>query len=242
MKASKKIFIGILSILAIAMIFFSVGNYVDTGSFDIFSAGIAGVSTKAVIFFMTIDLSLLGQPDDIEYADGTENMGGFGMTAYIGIRSHITTYPTLDATQTDLESLVKLIGDYVFAASRNFITIDFVPDTLKVTPEAQGEHVGGNSFMIKGEGFIPGTGTRNRGIARLLNNCFGVMILIREDGSRLAIGNYQHPLEFKVGTDEGQKAADKKGVLVSFSTSSFVPGYEYYGEVPLDGSTLPAIS
>jgi hypothetical protein len=96
--------------------------------------------------------------------------------------------------------------------------------------------------LFRSEGFIAGTSTKNRGLARLINNSYGVLVLLREDGSRLALGSYQRPLSFKASIDEGQKAADKKGVLISFEASSFVPGYEYYGAIALDGTTLPAIS
>lgn len=233
---TNKILAFFFAALAVAFLIVTVGCGFE-GIFDTFSVFGAVGAMKASIM-----LASLGQPDDIEFVEGTENMGGFGMTGYLGLRSHITTYPTLDTSNTSLESLATLVGNYVFAASRNFITIDFVPDTLKVSPESQGEHVGGNSFMIKGEGFIAGTGAKNRGLARLLNNSYGILILNKEDGTRLGLGTYQRPLSFKASVDEGQKASDKKGVLISFEASSYVPGYEYNGEIPLDGSTLPAIS
>jgi hypothetical protein len=242
MKTSRKIFIALLSMLAIVAITVCAGTFIDSGTFDLFSGIMAAGSIKASVFFMGINMTTLGQPDDLEFTEGSENMGGFGMTGYLALRSHIDTYPTEDTSNTDVGSLVKLIGSYTFITDRNFITLDFVPGTVKVTPEGQGEYVGGKSFRIKGEAFLATTGINQRGYARLLNNSFGVLILIRDDGSRVAFGTYQRPLEFKTSPDFGGKAADKNGILISFESDSFVPGYEYYGDIVLSGSTLPSIS
>ncbi len=242
MKTSRKIFIGLLSILAVAMFVICSGTFIDTGSIDPFSIVMGAGAIKATIFFMGINMTDLGQPGDLEFIEGTENMGGFGMTGYLALRSHIDTYPTEETDHTNIGNLVKLIGDYVFITARNFITLDFVPGTIKVTPEGQGEHVGGKSFRIKGEAFLAATGINQRGYARLLNNSYGILILIRDDGSRVAFGSYQRPLEFKANPDFGGKAADKNGIMISFESDSFVPGYEYYGTIPLSGTSLPQIS
>ena len=242
MKTSRKIFIGLLSILAIAMLIFTVDCYIQTGTFDTFSLSLGAGATKATIFFMNINLVSLGQPADQTFEDGTENMGGFGCVGYLALRSHLPGYPTLSTDQSDVANLVKLIGDYTFATGRYFIKLDFVPETVKVTPEGQGEHVGGNSYKMKGEAFIAGTQAKQRGFSRLLNNSYGVLILLRDDGSRFGLGSELRPVKFRAVPNEGEKAADKKGVLISFESDSFVPGYEYYGTIPLTGSTLPAIS
>lgn len=201
---------------------------------------IFGVS-KANIFLLNINLTTLAQPSDIIQADGEENMGGFGMVGYLALRSHIDSYPT-EGAQTDLDSLVKLDGNYAMKTDRKFMTLEFVPETIKLTPESQGEHVGGQSFKIKGEAFIAGTKAVQRGFARLLNNSYGILILNQDDGTRLNLGTYQRPVKFKVSTDEGQKAADKKGISITFESDSFVPGYQYDGTIILSAETLPAVS
>jgi hypothetical protein len=242
MKTSKRIYIVLLALLAVGTGSFALMAWLN-GYFDFFSFGTAALSGKALMVVMfSINLSTLGQPADAKYVDGSENMGGFGMVGYLAIRSHIATYPTLDTTGATLADLVQLVGNYVFNSNRHFIEIHFVEDSIKVTNESQGEHPGGSSYKISGEGFIAGTDTTRRGLARLLNNSYGVVILKREDGTRIAFGDYERPVSFKVTVDEGQKAADKKGLVVTFSGNSFVPGYEYYGTIPLSGSvTLPAI-
>lgn len=200
-----------------------------------FSAG----STVTGLTIANINLISLGQPADIPMNEGEEEMGGFGSVAYLGLRSNITAYPTEVTSHTSLENLCKLSGNYTFAAGRYFQELEFVPSSIKVISEPQGEHVGNHSFKITGEGHIAGAKEKQRGLARLLNNSYGVLILLRDDGSRIAYGSQNRPVRFKCTLDHGQNAADKTGLKIEFECDSFVPGYEYYGTIPLSGGTLP---
>ena len=189
-----------------------------------------------------INMVSLGQPDDLTFEDGTENMGGFGSVAYIALRSHIAGYPTESTDHSDISNLAKLVGDFTFNAGKNFITADCIPQSVGLTSEGQGEHVGSQSFAIKGKFMISGTGAQAKGYARLLNNQYGVIVLINDNGERIVCGTYQRPARFKVSVPEGEKPSDTKALQVEFTADSFVPGYIYEGVITLNGGSLPAVS
>lgn len=181
--------------------------------------------------------------DSIEMADGEENMGGFTQVAYLGLRSHITAYPTLpDDNATTFEDMVALVGNYTFASNKHFMKILCAPGGLELNPVSQGEYPGAKSFNLKGKFIIPGLGAKNRAFARLLNNSYGVLIIPEEDGTRIAIGTQLRPVHFLPAGKSGIKAADTKIIEYEFMTDSFVPGYTYNGTIPLDGETLPVVS
>ena len=62
----------------------------------------------------------LGQPDDLTFEEGTENMGGFGSVAYLALRSNIVGYPTESTDHSSIENLAKLVGDYQLASNKYF--------------------------------------------------------------------------------------------------------------------------
>lgn len=193
------------------------------------------------------NFSMTGIPNadlkKIGLVDGTEDMGGFGCTAYLAFRQHITGYPTLPSeTPTSLEELCVLLGNYSLATGKNFMEVTVPPETMQINPESQGEHVGAKSFKSKGEIFIPGFSKVSAAIARLLNNSYGVLIIPQEDGTRIALGSELHPLKFIPKGKSGVKTLDAKGFTFEFEFDSFLPIAYYEGEIVLDGSTLPAVS
>lgn len=191
---------------------------------------------------MAINMTSLGQPTDMTFIDGTENMGGFGSVAYLALRSHIASYPEESTDHSSIENLAKLVGDYGFNQGKNFITLDCIPQTVGLKADGQGEYVGSQSYAIKGEFMISGTGAAAKGYARLLNNQYGVLILVNDNGERIAVGSYQRPCRFKVSVEEGTKPSDAKALKVEFSADSFVPGHIYEGAIVLSGTTIPAVS
>ncbi|MEI7597274.1 MAG: hypothetical protein WCK02_16110 [Bacteroidota bacterium] len=189
-----------------------------------------------------INLAELGQPSNLIFQEGTENMGGFGSIAYLGLRSHINSYPTESTDHSNIENLAKLVGSYGFNLGKQFIKMDCIPTTVGANSESQGEYVGSQSFKPKGVYMISGTGAQVRGYARLLNNSYGVVILTNDNGERIAYGTEQRPARFKSTVMEGEKPSDAKALKVEFETDSFVPGYIYEGDIVLDGIILPGVS
>ncbi len=176
--------------------------------------------------------------------DGREAMGGYTSVAYLALKSDIATWPTEPniETATNVNQLAKLIGNFTMAQSKYFYRVYVKPGTSQFQPEGQGE-VGGKSFKPKGQFFIPGIDDASMGLARMLNNKFGVLILPDPDGHhRICVGTEALPCEFKPTGDSGQKAADAKGFTFAFETDSFAPGWIYEGSIPLSGSTLSGVS
>jgi hypothetical protein len=222
-------------ILGVGMLAFSAFQLIH-GLFDPTSAGLSLAN-------FTLASIADSELTTFEMTEGEENMGGFTQVAYLGLRSHITGYPTLPSEEsTTLEELVALVGDYSFAADKHFIKILAVPGGLQLNPESQGEYPGAKSFKLSGSFIISGMRAKQRAIARLLNNCYGVLIIPEEDGTRLNIGTQMRPVHFTPKGKSGQKAADTKVFEFEFTTDSFVPGYTYNGVIALDGETLPAVS
>lgn len=176
--------------------------------------------------------------------DGRESMGGYTSTAYLAFIEDIETFPTEpDITAvTDVGDLVRLIGSYVMKTGKNFYEVKVPPQTSKHSPESQGE-LGGKSFKVTGEIYVPGIDAQSMGLARMLNNRFGLLVINDPDGkTRIALGSKSLPLTFTPKGDSGSKGTDKKGFTFTYEADSFAPGWIYDGPVPLSGSIVTGIS
>jgi hypothetical protein len=237
----KKIFklkpiLFIVSILLLAVCMASHFSGIDLNFCGIDFGPVTGVGMAA------FNLTSLTMPENMGAQDGDEDMGGFNSVGYLALRSHIATYPSLPSDPTTLEEMVTLEGNYTLNNAKYFMKLYMNSDSVSANPESQGEGVGNKSFGIKGNFMIAGFSDNVRGAARLLNNASGVLILVNEDGTRTSFGTEGRPVTFKPKGKSGSKAADSKGFECEFTTDSFVPGFTYNGEIPLDGTTLPAIS
>jgi hypothetical protein len=176
--------------------------------------------------------------------DGREAMGGYTMKAYLILDKDIDTYPGKPdiETVTETSDLAKLTSSVVMSAGKYAYEVLVKPQTTKFTASGQGE-TGGKSFQPKIAFFIPGIDDYTMGLARMLNNMFGHLIIPDADGKhRIWIGEEGLPCEFKPSADSGAKAADVKGFTFEATTDSFAPGWIYEGDIPLSGSTLPGVS
>ena len=214
---------------------------IAAGHLCIYGSSLA-IGTATFAFSAITDQSLT---DMGVAADGEENMGGYGMVCYLALRSHIAGYPTAIAAEdaTTLEELCKLTGSYTFLTDKHFLQIEVAPESLYVNPVSQGSSPGTNSFQLTGGFTINGMKGKHKGVARILNNCYAILVIPNDDGTRTAYGSELRPLSFKsVKGESGKKAADAKKFDYEFVTDSFIPGYTYEGDIVLDGVTLPAIS
>lgn len=236
MKAYKIISVLCLIIGITLMVGTGVNMFVADLQLPDYIFGGVGVSTAVMSFTSVV------MPQKTGYEDGEENMGGFGVVAYLALHSDITGWPTEHSSPEDLADMVALHGGFTMAASKYFLKILVPPDTLVNDPEGQGE-AGGRSFKNKGKFFIPGLDPDTRGLARRLNNSRGVIIIPTDDGYRLMIGSETRPAQFSPSGKSGAKAADAKGFEFNYEADSFAPGHTYNGAIVLSGSlTLPAIS
>lgn len=233
---SFKIISVLCLILGVTLMLGSGISMLDTGiQLPDFLMGSTGVSTAAIAFGSIV------MPNQTGYVDGEENMGGFGVVAYLALASDITGWPTEATAPTTLAEMVILTGNFTMDTNKYFLKILVPPDTLTNDPEGQGEP-GGRSFKNKGKFFLPGFDSENRGLARRLNNSRGVIIIPTDDGYRLMMGSETRPVQFMPSGKSGTKASDAKGFEFSYENDSFAPGYTYNGTIALSGSTLPAIS
>ena len=245
---TPKIIKGLLFAVGLIVICFSAYQFVG-GLFEpahagyvmdhIVSPGLANVSYAGFSLALIQDADL----NAWQMQDGEENMGGFPQVMYLGLRSHITGYPTEPADNaTTFDQMVELSGDYAFAQGKHFIKILVAPNSAGFNPEGQGDYPGTKSFKIAGTFVIPGMKNQHRAIARLMNNAYGILIIPQDDGSRLAFGTEGRPVHFLPKGKSGDKPADAKQFTYEFNTDSHVPGFTYKGVIALDGVTLPAVS
>lgn len=251
MKTSFKIFSVLLALIGIAFITASVvsgANNLQMATLGFDALNITpvadlinhvhpvGLGTGLAFNFaaLTVDAS-------IGWQDGDEDMGGYGVTAYLGLYSHIETWPTIPANPTTMAELVTLVGNFVMATNKHFIKVKLAPNSLELNPESQGENVGQKSFNIKGSFIFAGSKSEQRAYARMLNNASGCLI-IPDGNERICVGSEDRPITFKPKGKSGKKATDAKEFVYEFETDSFVPGYTYNGTVILDTETLPEIS
>lgn len=234
---TPKILKGLLFLIGFALLTVSVINSFDFGiNLPDFITGASGLGLAGMSFgSVTLPSNGTG------YQDGDENMGGFGIIAYLALHGDISSWP-LEYTDPDtLEKMVKLHGNFGMVAQKYFLKVYLPPDVIDFSPEGQGDP-GGRSFKLKGEFFVPGMDGENRGMARRFNNSRGVLIIPTDDGYRLCLGSETRPVSFMPSGKSGKKAADQKGFTYAFDADSFAPGFTYNGSIPLSGSTLPAVS
>lgn len=230
MKSFKVVKSGLV-LLSLVLIVFTIVNYLMEGKLDPSGLILGAGALKASFSF-----------GDLLFEDEPENMGGFTSIAYIAISRDIQTYPSVPSNPSTDEECTTLVGDYVMKTDKNFFQFYSTPGTAGVMSESQGE-LDAKSFKIKGELFYPGTSKEATALARKLNNAHGVVIMTDPNtGKRMNYGTSELFVTFSASVNYGKAHADRRGVTVTFETDSFVPAWFYEGEIPLSGSTLPAVS
>lgn len=227
---SKSIFKVLFALLAIAFTAVTVVSYFCTGIVDLGGVSMAAINMASI----TLDANYGA-------VDGDENMGGLSVVGYFIPYSHITAWPSLTENPASENELVQASGNFTLAASKYWIKL-YGKKYPQLTPESQGEHVGGKSFKCTGEFGIIGFKKGERALARIMNNSQGVFIFLNDDGDRIALGTEHRPATFNIKGHTGASASDPIGFDIEVSADSFIPGYEYNGTIALSGSTLPAVS
>ncbi len=178
----------------------------------------------------------------LTWSDGTENMGGFENYIDIIPISDIDTEAKLPANPVTDEDHVTIDGSHTLKSEKYWKRVYVTPNTLKYTPENQGE-IDGQSFKQKGAFFHPGSSDAVNAFARQVNNGNFLLMLHEENGQRIQVGSVGHPARLKPSPDFGMAAADRKGFNFEFEADAFVPAVRYKGTIPLSAlETEPAIS
>jgi hypothetical protein len=235
---SGKILFSVMAILAVGLSIIGFSEFAitqDIADFLFGASGASGVTTATFAWPVT---------GKVGYKDGDENMGGFGIVAYLGLYDDIEEWPVPGSFDeaNSLEDLVSTTGDFVMIEGKKFLKVFVAPETLNLNPEGQGEP-GGRSFKPTCEFVLPGYSAQNRGLARKLNNARGCIIIPDDKGTfRHLVGTENRPAFFKPTGSSGTKPADLKGFTYSVDCSQFAPSFDYNGPIPLTSETLPAIS
>jgi hypothetical protein len=245
---TKYILMSLFLILGITLMSYAAAEAVNLAPM-IISDGIQGLSSQNLQDLiipggtgLAINFGLVAMPDKAGYTDGVENMGGFGIVAYLALYDDIASWPTEVDDPTSLEKLVELEGDFEMVLNKYFLKVLVSPNSMDLNPEGQGEP-GGRSFNPKGTFMLPTFSPVNRGLARRLNNSRGVLIIPDDTGDfRHCLGSETRPVFFKASGTSGKNAADPKGFNFEFVCNSFAPTYTYNGTIALSGETLPVIS
>ena len=240
----------IISVLAFASVFAMICSSVtDINPFILgIPAALAGLAHGYGFINLPAGILMVnfGLIDTVNFPtiDGREAMGGYTSIAYLALLTDIETFPSEPdiETVTTAADLVKLIDSFVMKSNKYFYEVRVKPRSTQFTPEGQGE-VGGRSFKAKGSFFIPGMDDESMGLARLLNNKYGVLIIPDPDGKhRICIGTEALPCEFAPTGASGAAPADAKGFTFNYECDSFAPGWIYNGSIAISGSVVPAIS
>lgn len=240
MKKSVFILTAIMMVLAAGFAAMTAIGFFDAGmvahSLTSPEVAIPG-GTSLAIAFTGVSLT-----SPIGYQDQTEQMGGFGIVAYVVLHADVETWPTEKAAPTSLEDLVELEGNIVMKSGKKALKVLIQPNSGDFNPESQGS-AGFKSFLTKGSFMIPGLNEKSRGLARLLNSSWGAVIIPERDGqSRIMIGTELDPVVFSPKGKSGKASADEKGFVFEYEAPSHAPGYTYNGQIPLSTGTVVPIS
>jgi len=134
----------------------------------------------------------------------------------------VTTTPLLPNPQVTNADYVTAAGAFVFLDAKKPLYIECTKDTVKYSAPNQGE-LEGQSFAPAGEFYRAGDKVEYAALARKYNNTPGYLILENMDGKQIMVGQPGLPCSLKFEYDGGQKAADRRGLKVSFAADSVAP-------------------
>jgi hypothetical protein len=246
----------ILSIIGFSLVMamlFSVGFDVSAG-IQVHPAAIAlplaGVGIASYLGYIPLPVNSLmlnfGAIANMSFPeiDGREAMGGYTSIAWLYFTADISQWPIEPniETATNIDQLAKLSGNYIMKDQKFMFEVKVPPNSTKFSPASQGE-MGGKSFKLTGEIYVPGIDADSMGLARMLNNRFAGLVFDDPDNkTRIAVGSKNMPVTFTPKGEGGQKGTDKKGFTFSWECDSFAPGWIYEGAIPLSGSNVTGIS
>lgn len=176
---------------------------------------------------------------NLDWDDGTENMGGLQVIGYYAPVSYIDNFPMLPSNPTTEEEEVTLesaIG-FTMQAGKFFRKIYSTMETSKVEDEPQGE-LDGQSFIHKATTFYPGTKAKAMAFARNVNNSNMVFIFIDAQGDRRVIGSEEFPARCKPSLTTGEKTGDRKGMTMEIFSYGYTPAPLYTGKITLESGVI----
>lgn len=173
--------------------------------------------------------------NNLEWADGKENMGGLKVIGYYAPISDILNFPELPTNPTTPEEEVTLESTtgFTFQTGKNFLKLYSTPETASVTSEPQGE-VDGQSFVHKAKVFYPGSEIEAMAFMKGVNNA-NMVFLFEEasGGARRVIGSAAFPAKCKPTHTTGEKTADRKGMSLEIESFGTTPAPFYTGPIQL---------
>ena len=171
---------------------------------------------------------------NLEWADGTENMGGLKVTGYYAPIADVDNFPELPANPADAieEVTLESVTGFTMLTTKQFFTLYSTMETSEVVDENQGEP-DGQSFVHKASIFYPGTKVEALAFAKQVNNANMVFIFEESDGQRRVIGSKAFPAKCKPAFTTGKATADRKGMTLDIMSYGYTPAPLYTGTIPL---------
>ena len=175
---------------------------------------------------------------NLDWADGTENMGGLQVIGYYAPIADIDNFPLLPAnptTPTEEVTLESATG-FTMKTDKVFLKIYSTLETSEVVDENQGE-ADGQSFVHKANIFYPGTSVEALSFAKGVNNSNMAFIFTQANGQRRVIGSRAFPARCKTNFTSGKATADRKGMTMEIYSYGYTPAPLYTGVILLaDGA------
>ncbi len=163
--------------------------------------------------------------DSVNWAMGSDNMGGVSTTIYLIPAECVKAMPG-PAGGTDDTNLAE--GQFELEDGAKWVEVYATYESPGIKSAAQGSH-DGHSYKVTGEFFHPGETADMARLARAINNTPCLYVVPDNEGKRRLIGTPTHPCVTSVSHDTGKKAADRKGWTIKFETSA-VASHVYLGE------------
>ena len=196
-----------------------------------------------LVFGVLLALALIPKPKGVlsfnfgslEWAEGTENMGGLKTTGYFAPIADVDNFPALPENPSSPEEEVTLesVTGFTFLTGKCFLKMYSTQETAEVTDTPQGE-VDGQSFVQKATAFFPGTKAEALAFAKQANNANMVFIFEEASGgNRRVIGSPAFPAKVKVTVASGKATADRKGCTIEITSYGITPAPLYNGPIPL---------
>lgn len=168
---------------------------------------------------------------ELEYQEGTNNMGGLRPVGWYGFCEDANTIPEPDPAATTLEASVTISANITMKSGKFMYPMFGELETAGLKGETQGER-GSYSHKRTATWFIPGSAPINLGVAKNFLNRRMFFVFKEMNGQMRLQGTADLPCDVKTSDDTGTKTADPKGITLEITDYGFGPVPVYTGTIP----------
>lgn len=176
--------------------------------------------------------------EDVPFCKGEIQTPGTRPHAYWIPKSSILKWPKLPVLAADsgvtLETVAVYKENFELVEDKHFIKIELVNNQNDFKAEQTGNDMV-KLFTNTATILVPGTSEKATGLAMMMNNEDGVLLVPQRDGKYRVIGSEAYTTTAKPSLDSGKASTDNNGITIEVSSEDVAPAPFYQGEILTSG-------